>query len=76
MSDRVIFTPRARADAMDAFRWIEERSPTAAARWYAGLRRAIAKLAKLPERHPVAQDESEQLGLTLRQMLQGRRRGV
>jgi plasmid stabilization system protein ParE len=72
---RIIFTPRARADAMNAFRWIEERSPTAAARWYAGLRRAVAKLAKMPERHPIA-EESEQLGLNLRQMLYGRRRGV
>jgi hypothetical protein len=47
-----------------------------AARWYAGLWKAIAKLAKMPERHPVAEEESEQFGLTLRQMLYGRRRGV
>jgi hypothetical protein len=30
----------------------------------------------LPERHPVAEEESEQLGITLRQMLYGRRPGV
>ena len=30
----------------------------------------------MPERHPIAEDESEQLGITLRQMLYGRRRGV
>jgi plasmid stabilization system protein ParE len=68
----VLFTPRAR-DPLNAFWWIEERSPTAAARWYAGLRRAVAKLAKMPERYPIA-EESEQLGLNLRQMLYGRRR--
>jgi hypothetical protein len=30
----------------------------------------------LSERHPTAQDETEQLGVTLRQMLYGRRPGV
>src|SRR5205085_5251411 len=73
---RVIFTPRGRADAMEAFRWIAERSPAAAARWYGDLEKAIAKLGEMPERHPVAEEESEQLGLTLRQMLYGRRQGV
>jgi len=39
------------------------------------LGQAIAALADMPERCPVA-DESEQLGITLRQLLYGRRRGV
>ncbi len=30
----------------------------------------------MPERHPVAEDESEQLGMTPRQMLYGRRPGA
>jgi hypothetical protein len=30
----------------------------------------------MPERHPIAEEESEQFGITLRQMLYGRRRGV
>ena len=30
----------------------------------------------MPERHPVAEDESEQAGIPLRQMLYGRRPGV
>jgi plasmid stabilization system protein ParE len=72
----VVFTPRARADALEAVRWLAERSPGAAARWYAGLQRAVGKLAENPERHPVAEEESELLGLTIRQMLYGRRRGV
>jgi plasmid stabilization system protein ParE len=74
--DRVVITARVRADAVGAFRWIAERSPAAAARWYAGLKKAIAKLDQMPERHPVAPDESEQCGITLRQALYGRRRGV
>jgi plasmid stabilization system protein ParE len=73
---RVVFTYRARADALEAFRWIAEQSPDAAARWYAGLDKAIAKLGENPERHPIAEEESESLGLTIRQMLYGRRRGV
>lgn len=76
MSYRVVVTAKARADTVEALRWLAERSPAAAARWYAGLEKAIAKLSTLPERHPIAEDESEQLGITLRQMLYGRRRGV
>jgi plasmid stabilization system protein ParE len=69
MTFRIIVTARARADAIEAFRWIAEKSPAAATRWHAGLEKAIAKLRENPERHPVAEDESEQLGITLRQML-------
>jgi plasmid stabilization system protein ParE len=72
---RVVFTPRARADAINAFRWIAEKSPEAAARWYAGLEKAVARLDKFPERCPVVEEESEQLGITLRLLLYGRRRG-
>src|SRR5207302_7881615 len=52
MTYRIIITARARADAIEAFRWMLEKSPTAAARWYAGLEKAIAKLNQNPERHP------------------------
>jgi plasmid stabilization system protein ParE len=76
VSYRVVFTARARADVLDAFRWIADQSPDAAARWHSGLEKAIATLARLPERHPVAGEESEMTGITLRQMLYGRRRGV
>ena len=61
---------------MKQFHFLADRSPAAAARWYTGLEKAIAKLTKMPERHPVAEDESEQVGITLRQMLYGRRPGV
>ena len=73
---RVIIRPRADVEAMAAFRWIAERSPSAAARWLAGLREAVAKLAEAPERHPLAEDESEQFGIAIRQCLYGKRRGV
>jgi plasmid stabilization system protein ParE len=76
VSHRIIFTPRARADAVEAFRWIADQSPTAAVRWYAGLEKVIATLEQDPERHPIAEDESEQFGFTMRQLLYGRRRGV
>ncbi len=76
MTYRVVFTARARADIIEQFCFLVDRSPSAAARWYAGIEKAIAKLDKLPERHPIAQDETEQLGVTLRQMLYGRRPGV
>jgi plasmid stabilization system protein ParE len=73
---RVVFTARARADLIEQFRYLADRSPTAAARWYAGIEKAIGKLGTLPERHPIAQDETEQFGVTLHQMLYGRRPGV
>ena len=77
MKFRVVVTARARADTIEAFRWLVERSPDAASRCrYLGLEEAIASLAAMPERHPVAEEESDQLGFTLRQMLYGRRRGT
>ncbi|MCA1696183.1 MAG: type II toxin-antitoxin system RelE/ParE family toxin [Actinobacteria bacterium] len=75
MNYRVVFTPRARADTVNAFRWIAEQSPEAAARWYGGLEKAVAKLDRFPERCPVVEEESELLGITLRLLTYGRRRG-
>jgi plasmid stabilization system protein ParE len=73
---RVLVTARARADAVQTFRWSANRSPDDAARWYLDFEKAVAKLGTMPERHPIAEDESEQLGIVLRQMLYGRRRRV
>jgi plasmid stabilization system protein ParE len=73
---RVVVTDTAKADAIAAFSWLADRSPEAAARWYDGLQKAIATLKKMPNRHPIVQDESEQLGVTIRQKLYGRRKGV
>ena len=76
MTYRIVVTARARADAVEAFRWIAERSPEAATRWYAGLQKAVAKLNELPERNPIAEEDSEQVGITLRQALYGRRPNI
>jgi plasmid stabilization system protein ParE len=73
---RVVVSARAKAEALKAFGWLADESPDAAAHWYVGLEKAIGKLKNFPNRHPVAEQESEQLGITLRQMLYGRRRGV
>jgi plasmid stabilization system protein ParE len=53
---RVVFTARAGADAVKQFHFLADRSPAAAAMWYTGLEKAIAKLGKMPERHPIAED--------------------
>ena len=76
MSYRVIVTPIADAEALEAFRWYAERSATAAERWYAGLNRAIVSLAEKPSRFPVSQEDSDALGCETRILLHGRRSGV
>lgn len=76
MEYRVVVTPRAEAEALEAFTWLAERSPDAAARWLAGLRKAIAGLAKGPGMNPSAPEESGRFGSEIRQALYGRRRGI
>lgn len=73
---RIVIQPRARIDTIEAFSWIADRSEDAAIRWYAGLQRAIAKLANNPESNPIAAEESDRTGVVIRQSLYGRRRGV
>jgi hypothetical protein len=65
-----------RADAIEAFTWLAERSPNAATQWLRRPSESHHQTEETPERHPIAQDESEQLGIALRQMLYGRRKGV
>lgn len=76
MNYRVIVTPTADAEAMEAFRWYAERSAAVAERWHAGLNRAIASLADNPSRFPVSEEDSEALGCETRLLLYGRRHGV
>jgi plasmid stabilization system protein ParE len=73
---RVVVTARARADAIEAFRWKAGQSAQVAARWYAGLEKAIAKLSKFPERHPIDEEETERLGITFRQLIYGKKPGT
>ncbi len=76
MTYRVVVTARANAGAIEAFRWKADRSARSAARWLAGLEKAIARLGELPERHLIAEDESERSGIALRQMLYGKEPGT
>ena len=76
MTYRVIVTPTADDEAMEAARWYAERSLDAALRWHDGLTRAINKLAKTPTRCPVSREDSEALGCEVRLLLYGKRRGV
>jgi plasmid stabilization system protein ParE len=76
VSYRVIVTPTADAEAMEAFRWYAERNPDAAKRWHAGLSRALGGLADKPHRFPVSEEDSAALGREVRLLLYGRRRGV
>jgi plasmid stabilization system protein ParE len=73
---RIIVTPTAEAEAMDAFRWYAERSMEAAEKWYAGLYRALDSLAEKPTRCPISQDDTVSLGCEVRLLLYGKRRGV
>ena len=73
MIHRVVVTARANADAIQVVRWKMESSVNSADRWYAGLEKAIAKLSKLPERHPIAEEESEWMGIPVRQMIYGKK---
>ena len=74
VSYRVVFAARARADAVRRYPFPADRRP--AARGYAELEKALARPSKMPKRHPVAEDESERRGVSVRQMLYGRRSGV
>ena len=67
MTHRIV--ARASADAIEAFRWIAERSPDAASRRSAGLQKTVVELSQLPDRNPVAEEESEQGGIPLRRDL-------
>jgi plasmid stabilization system protein ParE len=73
---RVLVTPIADAGAMESFRWYTERSTTIAERWYAGLNKAIASLAKNPGRFPISEEDSAALACEARILLYGRRRGI
>lgn len=57
MTYRVHIQPSAEAELEDAYRWIAEDSPLAAARWYKGLVEAVGTLRSFPERCPPAPED-------------------
>ena len=69
---RVDISPSALQDAEDAYLWIKRRAPGRASAWYEGLLEAINGLERMPARCPVA-PESEDLGITIRQLLYGKK---
>jgi len=75
MAYQVEISPLALAEIDEAYLWLYEQSPAAAARWFRGLRKAIDSLETNPERCSLA-PESDAFAGELRQLLYGRRRGV
>ena|SRR6185295_17901948 len=72
MTYRVDISPSALQDAEDAYLWIRKGNPSRAVAWYEGLLEAIDGLAQMPARCPVA-PESEDLGITIRQLAYGKK---
>jgi len=72
----VLLTDKAEADVAAVLAWFRNQSAVAAgAKWFAQLMAAIDKLEVLPERCAKA-TEGTDLGLDLREILVGKRRGV
>ena len=72
---RLIIQPPAFDDLDEAYQWISEQAPDAAARWFNGFDEAFQTLSKLPERCGLA-PENDVVEPEIRQLLYGRRSGV
>lgn len=72
---RLIIQPPAVDDLDEAYRWLEQRSPEAAARWFNGFVEALHSLRTAPERCGLA-PENGAVEPEIRQLLYGRRGGV
>lgn len=72
---RLIIQPPAFDDLDEAFQWIQERSPQAAAHWFNGFVDALISLTKSPERCGFA-PENDAVEPEIRQLLYGRRSGI
>jgi plasmid stabilization system protein ParE len=72
---RVEIARSAEADLREAYRWLQEKSPTAADQWRSRLPRKINTLASQPKRCPLA-EENEEFDEELRVLLYGKRAGV
>lgn len=75
MPHQVNITARAERDVGETLTWLAAQSLQAAGRWHAALLEKIQTLDDRPERCPLA-SEAERLGIELRQLLFGKRRGV
>jgi len=72
---RLIIQPPALDDLDEAYQWIKERAPVAAARWFNGFVDALDSLKVSPERCGLA-PENDVVESEIRQFLYGRRSGV
>lgn len=70
MKYRVEVTDQAKAQADEAYRYIFERAPDNATRWFYGLWDAMATLASMPLRCPLA-PENDCFECEIRQLLYG-----
>src|SRR5438552_18353793 len=68
----VEITDTAWAEIQEAYDWLDQRAPAAAARWKQGLLEAIDSLASFPTACSAA-PESDYFGREIRQLLHGRR---
>jgi plasmid stabilization system protein ParE len=75
MKYKLIIQPSALTDLDEACRWIAERSPVSAARWFNGFVEALISLETMPERCELAA-ESRYVGVKVRQLLYRRRGGT
>ena len=76
MTFRVRLTAKAEADVDRVLRWFQEQQASAAGgRWFARLMAKIDTLETHPERCGLA-DESDELGVEIRELLFGKRHGV
>lgn len=72
---RLIIQPPAFEDLDEAYQWIRERAPEAAAHWFNGFVEALNSLTAYPERCGLA-PENDAVEPEIRQLLYGRRSGV
>lgn len=59
----------------DGYRWIYERAPERAKKWFNGLEAAIYSLEDFPQRCPLA-EESRAFEVDIRQLVYGKRVGT
>ena len=76
MKYRAQLSARAERDVDDVLAWLcRQGAAPAASRWHQPLLAAVGTLEREPQRCPLA-PEAEGLGIELRELLFGRRRGV
>ena len=71
MNYEVIILPAAEAELEQAYLWLAQRAPEAAAKWYNGLLEAVIKLETFPQRCPYA-PERDAFDHDIRQLLYGK----